>query len=135
MCQQKQITMTTYSVYDQAIAKEVLNSINDIDRFGQRLVSDSDIAWAKNVIGFFKAIYDKARSFVGDWCCRVSLAWQYAKGLIKEMINTTSQTIEKKMKKFGGRVLPDGTVLLGSGDSRNIGMTMKTHIKKFYTSK
>lgn len=126
---------TVYGITDLGIAKQVMAMQGHIDRFGDSLVSATDIAWAEAVIAFFKSLYDRARSFVGDWCARVKLAWMYAKGLISDVVSEVAKKLQRKVAKFGGRVLPDGSILLGTDMGKYQPLTMRTHVKRYFTSK
>lgn len=124
-----------YSIRDLAIAKDVVATFGRIDQFGVSLISDSDMAWAEEVIAFFKSLYYRARSFVGDWCARIKLAWLYAKGLISDVVSEVAKKLQRKVAKFGGRVLPDGSILLGTDVGKYQPLTMKTHVKRYFSSK
>jgi hypothetical protein len=123
-----------FSIRDLSIAKAVLADAitmqGQVDQYGNPFVVQTNVDWANKVVKFFTTLYDKARSFVGHWCARIALAWQE----MKEMVMHVAKQLQKKIAKFGGRVLPDGTVLLGDA-GKVIPVVMRTHIKRYQFSR
>ena len=125
--------MTKYfSIQDLSIAKEILATSDKIDhRSGRNIWTEGNLEWARNVVKFYSDLYNKARSFVGDWCARVKLAWAYVKGLIVDKI---VKAIRKEFRNFESVVLPNGDIYLKDTKVHSYG-TMRAKVKRFFTSK
>lgn len=63
------------NLYEYSIAKEIIRTKNQTDKYGSLLWSNTDIAWSVEVVTWFASLYQKAKTFVGCWCLRVKLAW------------------------------------------------------------
>ena len=69
--------MNSLNFDDYKAALLVLTLKNKLDRFGDPMVDQSDIDWAKAYLSaWWKAIHKAARKMIGHYWCRLSLAWK-----------------------------------------------------------
>ena len=99
--------MRQYSILDYSYAKQCIEDRDLIDQFGNPMFNDEFIAECQKIISFFKSIYDKARAYVGDWACRIKLAWSSLK-------DTATKVVNKAISKMypNAIVLPDGSIYI-----------------------
>lgn len=110
--------MKYYSISDYACAKECLAECNLLDQFGQPMYNEAFLKECKKIVAFFKNIYDKARSYIGDWACRIKLAWSSLK-----------EAFVNKVYK-NAKVLPDGSIYIQDVKLRAVG-EMKLRVNKY----
>ena len=67
--------MKTFNLYSYKVAKEILNTKNQVDKYGNPLWTESNLSWSIEVVTWFASLYNKAKQMVGCWCLRIKLAW------------------------------------------------------------
>lgn len=63
------------NLYELSIAKEILRTKNQVDKYGNPLWTESNLSWSIEVVTWFASLYNKAKQMVGCWCLRIKLAW------------------------------------------------------------
>ena len=99
--------MRQYSILDYSYSKQCIADRDLIDQFGNPMFNDEFIAECQKIISFFKSIYDKARSYVGDWACRIKLAWSSLKDTATKVVNKVTSKVYPN-----AIVLPDGSLYI-----------------------
>ena len=88
--------MKTFNLHSYTIAKEILRTKNQVDKYGNPLWTESNLSWSVEVVTWFASLYNKAKQMVGCWCLRVKLAWQELTTKAMETVNI----IIKKPHRF-----------------------------------
>ena len=88
--------MKTFNLHSYTIAKEILRTKNQVDKYGNPLWTESNLSWSVEVVTWFASLYNKAKQMVGCWCLRVKLAWQELTTKVMETVNI----IIKKPHRF-----------------------------------
>lgn len=84
------------NLYELSIAKEILRTKNQVDKYGNPLWTESNLSWSVEVVTWFATLYNKAKQMVGCWCLRVKLAWSELTTKAMESVNI----IIKKPHRF-----------------------------------
>lgn len=91
--------MKTFNLYSYTVAKEILRTKNQVDKYGNPLWTESNLSWSIEVVTWFASLYNKAKQMVGCWCLRIKLAWSELTETVKEIAIKTVESANIIIRK------------------------------------
>lgn len=91
-----------YSIYDLNTSLEalVLHYKGITDKDGNLLVNREAALNCVEVINWFKSLYARAKSYIGNWAARIKLVWAELTETVKEIVMKPVNIIVKKAHRF-----------------------------------
>ncbi len=91
-----------YSIYDLNVSLEAFYLYHEgvTDKYGNLLVNREAALSCIEVINWFKSLYARAKSYIGNWAARIKLVWAELAETVKEIVINPCNIITRKPHRF-----------------------------------